>query len=71
VKEVRVKRRGIGEKNENKDMKESIKEIREIEEIAFFVFCNPILFATCTSTFSKLCKTYTVACRRVLTSTPL
>jgi hypothetical protein len=26
----------------------------------------------CTSTFSKLCnKTYTVACRRVLTSTPL
>jgi hypothetical protein len=27
-------------------------------------FCNPILFAICTSTFSKLCKNiYTVACR--------
>jgi hypothetical protein len=37
-----------------------------------FIFCNPILFAICTSTFSKLCKNmYTVACRRVLTSTPL
>jgi hypothetical protein len=35
-------------------------------------FCNPILFAICTSTFSKLCKNmYTVGCRRVLTSTPL
>jgi hypothetical protein len=34
-------------------------------------FCNPILFAVCTSTFSKVCKkTYTVACRRVLSSTP-
>jgi hypothetical protein len=34
-------------------------------------FCDPILFVICTSTFSKLCKkTYTVACRRVLTSTP-
>jgi hypothetical protein len=36
------------------------------------IFCNPILFAICTSTFSKLCiNMYTVACRRVLTSTPL
>jgi hypothetical protein len=36
-----------------------------IVEILFF--CNPILFAICTSTFSKLCKNmYTVACRRVL-----
>jgi hypothetical protein len=27
-------------------------------------FCNPILFAICTSTFGKLCKNiYTVACR--------
>jgi hypothetical protein len=35
-------------------------------------FCNSILFAICTSTFSKLCKNmYTVACRRVLSSTPL
>jgi hypothetical protein len=35
-------------------------------------FCNPILFAICTSTFSKLCKkTYTVARRRVLSSVPL
>jgi hypothetical protein len=34
--------------------------------------CNPILFAICTSTFSKLCKyMYTVACRRVLSSAPL
>jgi hypothetical protein len=32
-----------------------------------FFFCNPILFAICTSTFSKLCKNmYTVACGRVL-----
>jgi hypothetical protein len=36
-----------------------------------FIFLNPILFANCTSTFSKLCKeTYTVACRRVLSSIP-
>jgi hypothetical protein len=36
------------------------------------LFCNPILFAICISTLSKLCKNmYTVACRRVLTSTPL
>jgi hypothetical protein len=35
-------------------------------------FCNRILFAICTSTFSKLCKNmYTVACRRVLSSCPL
>jgi hypothetical protein len=35
-------------------------------------FFNPILFAICTSTFTKLCKNmYTVACRRVLSSTPL
>jgi hypothetical protein len=28
-------------------------------------FCNPILFATCTSTFSKLCKkNYAMVCRR-------
>jgi hypothetical protein len=38
----------------------------------YFFACNPILFAVCTSTFSKLCKKkkYTMACRRVLTSTP-
>jgi hypothetical protein len=36
-------------------------------------FCNPILFAICTSIFSRLCKKnmYTVACRRVLSSAPL
>jgi hypothetical protein len=36
-------------------------------------FCNPILIAICTSTFSKLCKhnMYTVVCRRVLNSAPL
>jgi hypothetical protein len=35
-------------------------------------FCNRILFAICTRTFSKLCKNmYTVACRRVLSSAPL
>jgi hypothetical protein len=35
-------------------------------------FCKPILFAICTSTFSKLCKNmYTVACRRVLSSASL
>jgi hypothetical protein len=34
--------------------------------------CNPILFAVCTSTSSKLCKNmYTVACKRVLSSAPL
>jgi hypothetical protein len=37
-----------------------------------FFFCNPILFAICTSTFSRLCKNmYTVACRRVLSSAAL
>jgi hypothetical protein len=36
------------------------------------IFGNPILFAICTSTFSKLCKkTYVVACRRELRSAPL
>jgi hypothetical protein len=36
------------------------------------VFLNLILFAICTSTFSKLCKNmYTVACGRVLSSAPL
>jgi hypothetical protein len=35
-------------------------------------FRNPILFVICTNKFSKLCKKInTVACRRVLTSTPL
>jgi hypothetical protein len=34
-------------------------------------FLNPILFATCSSTFSKLCVTYTVTCRRELSSAPL
>jgi hypothetical protein len=38
----------------------------------FFFFCNLVLFAICTSTFSKLCKNiYTVACRRVLSRAPL
>jgi hypothetical protein len=30
-----------------------------------------ILFTICTSTFSKLCITYTVTCRRVLSNAPL
>jgi hypothetical protein len=34
-------------------------------------FFNPILFAICTSTFSKLCVTYAVTCRRELSSAPL
>jgi hypothetical protein len=34
-------------------------------------FLNPILFAICTSTFSKLCVTYTLTCRRELSSAPL
>jgi hypothetical protein len=34
-------------------------------------FFNPILFAICTSTFSKLCVRYTVTCRRELSSAPL
>jgi hypothetical protein len=34
-------------------------------------FLNPILFAICTSTFGKLCVTYTLTCRRELSSTPL
>jgi hypothetical protein len=33
-------------------------------------FLNPILFAIC-STLSKLCVTYTVTCRRELSSAPL
>jgi hypothetical protein len=41
-------------------------------EHAILFFCNPILFAICTSIFSKLCKkTYGMACRRVLSSAPL
>jgi hypothetical protein len=36
-----------------------------------FFFLNSILFAICTSTFSKLCVTYTLKCRRVLSSAPL
>jgi hypothetical protein len=38
---------------------------------SFVFFCNPVLFVLCTSTFSKLCKTCTVAFRRVLSSAPL
>jgi hypothetical protein len=34
-------------------------------------FVNHILFAICTSTFSKLCVSYTVACRREICSAPL
>jgi hypothetical protein len=34
-------------------------------------FLNPILFAICTSTFSKLCVTYTLTCRIELSSAPL
>jgi hypothetical protein len=34
-------------------------------------FFNPILFAICTSTFSKLCVMYTVTCRRELNRVPL
>jgi hypothetical protein len=38
----------------------------------FNFLCNPILFATCSSSFSKLCKrAYTMACGRVLSSAPL
>jgi hypothetical protein len=36
-----------------------------------WVFFNPILFAICTSTFSKLCVTYTLTCRRELSSAPV
>jgi hypothetical protein len=35
------------------------------------IFLNPILFAICTSTFSKLCVTYTLTCRTELSSAPL
>jgi hypothetical protein len=31
-------------------------------------FCNPVLFAICTNTFSKCVKICTMACRRVLSS---
>jgi hypothetical protein len=34
-------------------------------------FLNPILFAVCTSTFSKLCVTYILTCRRELSSASL
>jgi hypothetical protein len=34
-------------------------------------FFNPILFAICTRTFNKLCVTYTLTCRRDLSSAPL
>jgi hypothetical protein len=42
--------------------------VSKCEEVFFL---NPILFAFCISTFSKLCVTYTVTCRRVLSSAPL
>jgi hypothetical protein len=49
-----------------------VKDIEFMNEsclLELIFFCNPILFAICTSTFSKLCKNmYTVACRRVLSS---
>jgi hypothetical protein len=31
-------------------------------------FCNPNQFAICYITFYKLCKTYTLTCKRVLSS---
>jgi hypothetical protein len=34
-------------------------------------FFNPILFTTCISTFSKLCVTYALTCRRELSSAPV
>jgi hypothetical protein len=53
------------------------KSIESILNLIFFlnsidIFCSPILFSICTSAFSKLCKRLirTMACRRVLTSTP-
>jgi hypothetical protein len=36
----------------------------------YFFLLNPILFAICTSTFGKLCVTYTVTCRGELSSAP-
>jgi hypothetical protein len=46
------------------------QQLRKHVPVVFF--CNPILYAISTSKFSKLCKNiYTVACRRVLTSTAL
>jgi hypothetical protein len=38
---------------------------------ATYFYCNPILFSICTSTFSNCVYIYTVACRRVSSSTPL
>jgi hypothetical protein len=34
-------------------------------------FCTPILFAICTNTMSKLCKTYVMVCGRALSGAPL
>jgi hypothetical protein len=41
-------------------------------KIIINLFCNPILLAICTSTFSKLCKNiYVMACKRVFSNAPL
>jgi hypothetical protein len=38
------------------------------DKVTSFFFCDPNLFVICTITFSKLCKTYTITCIRVLYS---
>jgi hypothetical protein len=58
------------------DVRRLIPALGQLKHIIPFVpninsICNPILFAICTSTFSELCVTYTVAFRRVLSSAPL
>jgi hypothetical protein len=64
----------IMEEKENKEQRGRDGSIRDMQGRTGrqYFFCNPILFAVATSTFSKLCKNmYTVACRRVFTSTAL
>jgi hypothetical protein len=44
----------------------SIARSTKFRQVSGHFFLNPILFAVCTSTFSKLCVTYTLTCRREL-----
>jgi hypothetical protein len=48
-----------------------VRTVQYLGNNQYVIFLNAILFAICTSTFSKLCVTYTVTCRRELSSAPL
>jgi hypothetical protein len=43
----------------------------EVRLLVYKYFYNSVLFALCTSRFIHCIETYTMACRRVLSSAPL